>query len=183
MRPPRYAGDPILHPQYPRIRETYSVYNAYPNYGVRLDIHEKLTPGGSFYCTDFRVAEMAGTDKSRLFASGCRGLMRCELPLIDEKANQQPATYTVRLGFQTRPGDEATQRMFDVKLLDRVVESDCDVMQAAQMPDRASIEEFRSVLVQGDLLIELVPKAEMPDIDRVPIFNFVEVIREDPGNH
>ena len=158
------------------------MYNAYPNYGVRLDIHEKLSPGGSCYCTDFRAAEMAGTDKSWLFASGCRGLMRCELPLIDEKAGQEPATYTVRLGFMAYPGDSPGRRVFDIKLQNRVVQSSFDVMQMADKTNHAITKVFRAIPVKGNLIIELVPKAEERHIDQAPIINFFEVIREDSGN-
>ena len=167
---------------YPRIRETYSVYNAYPNYGVQLDIHEKLAPGGSYFCRDFKGTKIADTDKNWLFTSGCRGMLRCELPLINEEAGQKPASYTVRLGFLANPGDVPGRRVFDIRLQNRVVQSNFDVMPMADETNQAIIRVFRSVPVNGKLIIELVPKAERPQIDQAPIINFVEVIREDSGN-
>ena len=173
----------ILWLGYPRIRDTYSVYNSYPHYGIRFDIHEKLVPGGSFFCRDFKGAEVADTDKDWLFTSGCRGMLRCELPLIDEEAGQKPASYTVRLGFMAQPGDVPGRRVFDIKIQDRVVQSNFDVMQMADKTNQAIIKVFRAVPVKGNLIVELVPKTEDRPINHAPIINFVEVVREDSSNH
>ena len=172
----------VLWLGYPRIRKTYSVYNAYPNYGIQFDIHEELALGGSFFCKDFKEAKIADTDKNWLFTSGCQGMLRCELPLIDEKTGQKPATYTVRLGFVAYPGDVAGRRVFDIKLQNRVVQSNFDVMQTTQKTNQASIKVFRAVRVKSNLVIELVPKAKTLRIDQAPIINSIEVAREDSGS-
>ncbi len=127
----------VLWLGYPRIRETHSVYNAYPKYGIQFDIHEQLAPGGGFFHRDFKGVEIAGTNKSWLFASECRGMLRCELPLIDESAGQRGASYTVRLGFLASPGDVSGGRVFDIKLQGRVVQNDFDVMKAADKANQA----------------------------------------------
>ncbi len=157
---------------YPRIRKTFSVYNANPHYGIQLDIHEKFLPGGGFY----------GADKKRLFASGCRGLLRCELPLIDKEAGQEPAAYTVRLGLSMSSGESPHRREFDIKLQGRIVARDSDVVRAVEQGKGTVVMEFESVAVTDALVIELVPKSETPDLDRAPIINFIEVIREDAAS-
>ena len=167
---------------YPRIRKTYSVYNAYPDYGIRFDIHEQLAPGGSFVCRDFKGTKIADTDKNWLFTSGCQGMLRCELPLIDELAGQEPASYTVRLGFMASPGDVPGRQVFDIKLQDRVVQSSFDVSGAVEKTNQAVVKVFKAVAVKGNLIIELVPVAKGFSIDQAPIINFVEVVREDSDN-
>ncbi len=162
---------------YPRIRKTFSVYNANPNYGIQLDIHEKFLPGGGFFCADTK----------RLFASGGRGLLRCELPLIDQGAGQESATYTVRLGLSISSSESPRQRDFDIKLQGQLVARDRDARdrdgtKTAGEGEGRVVMEFKSVPVTENLVIELVPKSETPDLDQAPIVNFIEVIRDDAVN-
>jgi hypothetical protein len=173
----------VLWLGYPRIRQTYSVYNAYPNYGVRIDLHEQLAPGGRFFHKDFRGVDLARTDRNWIFASGCRGMLRCELPLIDEQAGQKPASYTVRLGFMAYPGDVSGRRVFDIKLQNRVVQSNFDAAETVDNTNQPVIKTFKAVPVKGNLIIELAQAATTCSIDRAPIINFVEAIREDSDSH
>ena len=175
--------DGVLWLGYPRIRKTHSVYDAYPNYGIQFDIHEQLEPGGGFFHKDFKGTEIADTERDWIFASGCRGMLRCELPLIDEEAGQEPAVYTVRLGFMSYPGDIPGRRVFDIKLQNRVVQSKFDVAGTADGTNRAVIKEFKAIAVKDNLIIELVPVAKERSIDRTSILNFVEVVREDSDSH
>jgi outer membrane protein assembly factor BamB len=168
----------ILWLGYPRIRKTHSVYNANPKYGVRFDLQEKLASEGEFFCKDYKGVKIDDTDKAWLFTSGCRGLLRCELPLIDEKSGQKPAVYTVRLGFTAIPDDRPGQRVFDIMLQGNVVLSNFDIMRTAQRADRAVIREFKAVPVNNVLVLELVPKTNNPTVDEVPTINFIEVVRE-----
>ncbi|NQT13505.1 MAG: hypothetical protein HQ582_12195, partial [Planctomycetes bacterium] len=75
------------------------------------------------------------------------------------------------------------RRVFDIKLQNRVVQSSFDVMKMAHTTNQAIIEVFRVVPVKGNLIIELAPRSKISDIDQAPLINFVEVIREDSGNH
>ena len=48
--------------------------------------------------------------------------------------------------------------------------------------NRAVIKVFKAVAVKSNLIIELVPAEKECSIDRAPIINFVEVVRENAGN-
>lgn len=146
--------------------------------------------------SDFRGTSIVGTDKPWLFTSGCRGLLRCELPLIDDGAGQGGGvylwhSYTVRLGFKACQGDKPGQRVFDVKLGDKVVLRNFDILRTAGKSNKAVVKKFKGVRVKNNLVLELVPKSVNPqaglglaeprraNLDRAPIINFIEVIKED----
>ncbi len=149
------------------------------NYGVKFNLKEKVLPGMGYYSSDHRGKSFAGTDKPWLFTSGCRGMVRCELPLIDEAAGQSGVKYTVRLGFKAMAGDKGGGRVFDVKLGDEVVLRDFDVLKSAGETDRVVIKEFKGVSVKNNLSLQFVPKTTDCGIDQAPIISFIEVIRED----
>ena len=133
-----------------------------------------------YFSRDFKSLDIAGTDKPWLFTSGCRGMVRCEIPLTEDHAGQ-PAVYTVRLGFSALPGDRPGRRVFDIKLQDAVVAEDFDIMEAAGKMDVAVVKEYKGVKAKEVLILELDPKTANPDMDEMPIINFVEVIRETVG--
>ncbi len=181
---------------YPNPKTEYTK-NHFPNYGVKFDLNDEVLPGGppmGYFCSDFKgtalvpseVEGMEGSRKSWLFTSGCQGLIRCELPLIDDTAGQKPATYTVRLGFNALPGDRQGQRVFDIKLQGRVVLKNFDILQTAGEPppggnpksNKAVVKEFDGIRVENVLALELVPKQANPQPEQAPIINFIEVIKE-----
>jgi outer membrane protein assembly factor BamB len=174
---------------YPNPKTSPSFHHHYPNYGVKFDLRDKVLPGMGYFCSDFKGVNIAGTDKPWLFTSGCRGMLRCEIPLIDDTAGQKPGTYTVRLGFKALSQDRLGQRIFDIKLQDDVVSKDFDILaeaneparQTAGKPDKAVIRQFEGIRVRNVLVLELVPKSADPQDDQAPIINFIEVIREDAG--
>ncbi len=94
-------------------------FTHFPNYGVKFSLQEEILPGTGYFAHDFKGQSIAGTDKSWLFTSGCRGLVRCQLPLIDAEAGQGEGVYDVRLGFRAPAGDTPGQRVFDIKLQGR----------------------------------------------------------------
>jgi outer membrane protein assembly factor BamB len=163
---------------YPRLQKTVSVSDAYPQYGVRFDLNEKFVPEMGYFCRDYRGINITGSDKPWLFTPGCRGLLRCELPLIDDSAEQKPGIYTVRLGFNAPPTDRTGRRIFDIKLQDQLVLKKFDILQTAGKPGKAVIKEFKGVRVRNLLVLELVPKAQNPKPHQAPLINFIEVIRE-----
>ncbi len=164
---------------YPRPRTVSNI--GYGSYEVKFDLQEKVIEGMSYFCGDFRGTSIVGTDKPWLFTSGCRGLLRCELPLIDDGAGQEGGVYTVRLGFKALPGDKRGQRVFDVKLGDKVVLRNFDILRTAGKSNKAVVKKFKGVRIENDLVLELVPKSVNPqaNLDEAPIINFIEVIRED----
>ncbi len=152
-------------------------YTHFPNYGVKLSVKDDILPGLGYFARDFKDLSITGTDKPWLFTSGCRGLVRCELPLIDAQAGQPAATYQVRLGFMAPDGDVPGQRIFDIKLQGKVVAKDCDITQWAQGAGKAVIRDFGDIAVTDSLVLELVPKAASPTAATAPIVNFIEVSR------
>ena len=166
---------------YPRIAKPLSRKDLWDKYGVRFDLNEKLAAGAGYFCRDYRGVNIDGTDKPWLFTSGCRGLLRCELPLIDDTAEQKPGIYTVRLGFKALTGDQPGRRVFDVKLQDSVVLKNFDILKTTGKSNKAVVKEFKGIGVENVLALELVPKSTNPGMNQAPIINFIEVIREDAG--
>ena len=159
-----------------------SSYTHFPNYGVKFDLRAETLPSMGYFCRDFRDVSIANTDKPWLFTSGCRGLLRCEVPLTDGSSGLGGASYTVRLGFNALPGEKAGRRVFDIKLQNKVVLEGFDIMETAGRADRAVVKEFKGIEARESLALELVPKSSDPRANQAPIINFIEVIREDAGN-
>jgi len=160
---------------YPNPRTVYS-QNHFSNYGVKFDLHETLAQEKGYFCHDFKRNGIEGTDKPWLFTSGCQGLLRCEIPLVEETASPSGSRYTVRLGFRIEPEPNAAVRVFDIKLQGRTVAANFDLSQAAANADGAIVREFRDITVNGNLILELVPKGANPN--SATILNCIEVIRQ-----
>ena len=103
---------------YPRPRAYSGI--GYGYYGVKFKLSEEVLEGMGPYCRDYRGVEIKRSDKPWLFTSGYRGLVSCKLPLIDEAAGQDQGRYTVRMGFNAINGDKRGNRVFDVKLADKI---------------------------------------------------------------
>lgn len=145
---------------------------------MRMDVKLSVTilPKGGYFERPVEYFRIAGTDTPWLFASGCAGLTSCVIPVAREEDGE--ALYTVRLGF-AEPGEaKPGQRVFDIKLQDRVVQPNFDIAAAAGAPRRAVVREFRSVKAAQELKIELVPKTKNPQPDQAPLLNWVELVRE-----
>ena len=153
-------------------------YTHYPGYGVKLDLSVQTLPGMGYFARDSKGVSIAGTDKPWLFTSGCQGLLRCEIPLTDATA-AEPGVYTIRLGFSAPPEDRAGQRVFDVKLQDKVVAEGFDIAAAAGAANSAVIKEFKGISAQNTFVLELLAKTANPEASQAPIINCIEVIRED----
>lgn len=164
---------------YPNPKTNPSFHHHYPNYGVKFDLRDQTLSGMGYFRHDFKGVSIADTDKPWLFTSGCQGMLRCEVPLIDAAAGQKPAVYNVRLGFNALPGDHAGQRVFDIKLQDKVVSESFDILKTAGKANRAVIKEFKGIKAESVLVLELLPKSANPQMNQAPIINFIEVIRED----
>ena len=154
-------------------------YNHFPNYGVKFDLRAKTLPGMGYFCHDFKGVEIAGTDKPWLFTSGCRGMLRCEVPLTDNAAGEKSAVYTVRLGFNALPEDREGRRVFDIKLQDKVMLESFDIIATAGYANRAVVKEFKGIEAGSAMVLELLARSANPNIDQAPIINFIDVVRED----
>jgi hypothetical protein len=154
-------------------------YTHFPNYGVKFNLRAKTLPSMGYFCHDFKGVDIAGTDKPWLFTSGCRGMMRCEVPLTDDNAGGESAMYTVRLGFNALPEDRKGRRVFDIKLQDEVVLENFDILATAGRANKAVVKEFKGISAGSAMVLELLAKSANPNTDQAPIINFIEVIRED----
>ena len=143
--------------------------------GLKFDIHENISDGMGFYSYDSKGVEIQGSDDPWLYTNGCFGLQKCEIPLIDDSFGEEPGIYTVRLGFAS----PSTQRVFDIKIQDRMVLEGLDILKEAGGVNHAVIREFKGVQVENNLSLELIPAIADADINQSPVINFIEVIRED----
>jgi hypothetical protein len=156
-----------------------SSYTHFPNYGVKFDLSVKTLPEMGYFSRDFKGLYIAGTDKPWLFTSGCQGLLRCEVPLMDDATGQEATVYTIRLGFNAMPEDRPGRRVFDIKLQDKVVEEHFDIMDVVDRTNRAFVREYKGIRVDDSLVLEFIPQTTNPEANEAPIINFLEVVRED----
>jgi outer membrane protein assembly factor BamB len=161
---------------YPNPKTVYS-QNHFANYGIKFNLNEVVLKEMGYFCHDFKGLRIEGTDKPWLFTSGCLGLLRCEIPVREKNSNSEPGTYTVRLGFRPAEGDKPGRRICDIKLQGRTVSQDFDIARITEGADKAVIQEFKDIAIEGDLLLELAPKATTPDKTQAPLLNFVEIIQ------
>jgi outer membrane protein assembly factor BamB len=144
---------------------------------MKLALNEKILPNMGYFDRNFRGMQIDGTDKPWVFASGCCGLTRCEIPLLDD--GDDPAFYTVRMYFAAPADDRVGQRVFNVKLQDTVVLKNFDIMRATGTGQKALIRELRRVPVNGKLILELTSKSARPTMAETPLINAIEIVRED----
>jgi len=163
---------------YPNPKTEY-IDNHYPNYGVKFDLHDEILLGMGYFCSDFKSTTIEGSEKPWLFTSGCIGLSRLEIPLIDDIWGEKSGVYNLRLGFNAPLGDRAEQRVFSIKLQDETVLKNFDIIKEAAGANKVVIKEFNGIKVENVLAVELVSKDSNPTISQAPIINFIEVIRED----
>ncbi|MBN2325815.1 MAG: PQQ-binding-like beta-propeller repeat protein [Candidatus Omnitrophica bacterium] len=150
-------------------------FNHFPNYGVKFDLGETIQEGLGYYCRDYK--NMEKTDKPWLYASGCLGLLRCSIPLLDESMENR--RYTVRMGFMPLDDDQVGQRVFDIKLQDKIVAENIDLKKMASPEENAVIQEFRNVDVSQDLVIEFVPKHADARPENAALINWIEIMAND----
>lgn len=130
-----------------------------------LDFKPQYVKGGGAYAYNTENFTITGHDTPWIFASGLRGLTRLEIPV--QAKNAAPATFTVKLMFAPQEGDKAGDRVFDVKLGDKVVLKAFD--PAARKG--ALVEVFEKVPAGEILTLELIrAKGE-------PILNGIELLR------
>jgi len=143
--------------------------------GLKFNIHEDILKDMGYFSYDSKNVTIEGTVDPWLFTSGCIGLTNCEIQLIDDLLGEDPGVYTVRLGFIP----SSTHRKFSVKLQDKTVLDNLDILKEAGNLNLAVIKEIKGVNVTNFLKLELVPANANPDFKNAPAINFIEVMRED----
>jgi len=162
---------------YPRPKAVSGI--GYGRYGVQFDLGDKLAANAGYFQKDYRGVEIEGTDKPWLYASGCRGILKCELPLIDDSASQKPGVYTLRLGFVAGVDEQPGDRIFDVKAQGQTILSDFDIIAQAGAINKSLVKEIHDIKVDNVLVLEFLSKTPEAATDQVPVINFLEVIRQD----
>jgi outer membrane protein assembly factor BamB len=157
---------------YPRPKTRYG------NYGVKFSFETNIVEGMGYFCRDYQGVNIAGSPRPWLFTSGCLGLLKCQIPLIDQTSAESNHTYTVRLGFIAPSNDKVGQRVFGIKIQDKVVIDNFDVLEAAGRTDKAVIKEFTGIQVNDMLNIEFISPNANPTGTQAPVVNCLEVISE-----
>ncbi len=139
-----------------------------------LDLNAKFAKDGDYFSFNAESYRVANTDTPWVFSSGARGLSRAELPLIGK--GQKPATYTVRLYFMAQEKDQAGQRIFDIKLQDKIVAKSFDLVAKAGGVQRAYVAEFHDIPVAENLSLEMIPTGAT-DAAHLPLLGGIEVLR------
>jgi hypothetical protein len=141
-----------------------------------VNLSVSLLPGGAYVQGNSRFPQVTGAEDAWLWSSAVVGLGKCAIPLLGQ--GDPPATYRVRLAFADPENSRPGQRVFDVKLQDKVVLKDFDVVKEAGGRNRTVSKQFPGIRVQDRLLIELVPKTEKPTPREAPILQAVEIVRQ-----
>ncbi len=151
---------------------------AYPRPGsTRLVLNFKLgtqmLQGGGFFNRNADFVSVSGTDDPWIYATGCRGLSRCTIPI--NKKGGTPKKYTVRLHFGGQAGVKPGQRSCNVLVQGKEVLQGLDPAKEAGGKAAAVVKEVKGVEVSGALTIELKPAGGSKD---VPVLCGVEILAE-----
>ena len=145
--------------------------------GFSFEVQTQFLEGGGYFHKSSEAEPVAGTDSPWVFASCGRGLKHCILPLLGE--GDGPAEYTVRLYFADLENEQASTRVFDIKLQGQLRADGFDTVKEAGGSHKAVVREFKGIEVDHNLEIELVPKDEtISSMSRAPILCGVEAVRQ-----
>lgn len=144
-------------------------------YGVKFNLNETIQEGMGYFYQAARGTDIPGTETPWLFTSGCVGLVRAEIPLLDPLWDTSPGIYTVRMGFFAPSG----KRVFDIRLQNKTVLENFNMSRESNGNRQVVIKEFRGIPVESQLRLELVPRGFNPEFEEAPVINFMEIIRED----
>lgn len=95
----------------------------------------------------------------------------------------KPRAYTVRLHFAEPDNVVSGQRLFDIKLQGKTVLENLDIVGAVGDRNMALIREFKGVMGDKAITLELVPAAREITPLSMPIINGIEVVAEEEGTH
>lgn len=143
---------------------------------LRFDLDVTFYPGGGFDKRNSFYTNFTGTDDPWLFASAAHGLHKIVIPLL--RKGDPKASYRVRLALAALPGDKPGQRVFDIKLQDRLVEEEFDIVRAAGGTDRVIFKEFTGIEVRDNLSLELVAREAQPAERQWPVLQAIEITRQ-----
>ncbi len=121
-------------------------------------------------------------DKTGIVAQSIQEAKGEYLPPLDLTAPETSVKpYTVRLHFAEPDDVGPGRRVFDVKLQGRTVLEGLDVVKEADGRFRALVKEFKGVLAENALTVELVPRSDDLTPATTPILSGLEVMIEGEG--
>ena len=144
---------------------------------LRFDLQTTFYPGGRFDRRNSTYTKITGTEDPWLLTSAAYGLRKLVVPL--QGKDDRTASYRVRLAFAALAGDKTGQRVFDIKLQDKLVAENFDIVRAAGGQQRAIVKEFTGIEVRDNLTLELVAKDPQPSEDHWPLLQATEIVRRD----
>jgi len=110
-----------------------------------------------------------------VFASGNRGITKIIVPLNTKKEDE--GTYRVLLFFADPDANKPGQRVFDIKVQDKIVAKGFDIVAEAGGPNRPVIQQCEGVRAGQSLRIELVPSKHKPSPSEAPVLCGFTVVR------
>ena len=100
-------------------------------------------------------------------------------PLLLSAGEKVPRrAFTVRLHFAELDGARPGERVFDVKLQDKLVLKDLDVLKEAGGARRALVKEIKGVTAARAMTVEMIPKARQLTKKSAPILSGIELVAE-----
>jgi hypothetical protein len=92
----------------------------------------------------------------------------------------RPKDVSVQLHFAELDDAKPGQRVFDVKLQDRVVLEDFDIAAAAGGKHRAVVRRFEGILATRAVTLELLPASDETTSLSAPTICGIEILAADP---
>ncbi|MCH5376519.1 MAG: malectin, partial [Planctomycetes bacterium] len=154
-----------------------TLWLGYPRPSIRgrlefdFRLQTQMATGAGYYAENAESSPIEGTSDSWLYASGVRGMTRCEVPLLGE--TDASARYRVEMLFAEPESLKPGQRVFDVKLQGQVVAAGLDIAAESGGSRRALTKSFADIPVEGNLVIELVPRTDQP-----PVLSAIRIERQ-----
>ncbi|GAG03408.1 unnamed protein product, partial [marine sediment metagenome] len=95
--------------------------------------------------------------------------------------SRSPKPYTVRLHFAELANDSAGKRVFDVRLQDKVVLKDFDILAESGGKNKALVREFKGIMAIDTIKLQLVARDARTTGPAAPIISGMQVLAEKPG--
>jgi len=145
---------------------------------LELKLDAKVDKTGGYYARNSDFLKIAGTDNAWIYASGCRGISQCTIPLLGKNNGKKPRKYTVRLHFAEPDSLPAGRRIVNIALQDKPCLKEFDIAKAAGGQNKAVVKEFTGVEVTSSLKIKLEGTDAGADNKHIPVLSGIEIVAE-----
>jgi hypothetical protein len=140
-----------------------------------FDIKPKYLGSPRTYSFNSDSVKVENEEIDWIASSGIRGLGSFTLPLLG--SDDEPASYDVILHLVVLDQSQERTEPVDIKIQGTTRATGVDVFKQAGGSLKAVTLKYR-VLVKDNLLVELVPSAEDPNLEQLPVVTAVEVLRQ-----